>query len=99
MMLSVTSDNYQLPIGFREDGQVKWKLYRFNSDEVIVATQFNYTVASIDGDPSKRMTFTYCGPSIKPSPRTLRVFGAQFLSEMVSKLHNRREEKKFKNYV
>jgi hypothetical protein len=53
MMLSVTSDNYQLPIGFREDGQVKWKLYRFNSDEVIVATQFNYTVASIDGDPSK----------------------------------------------
>jgi hypothetical protein len=60
-------------------------LYRRKTDEVTYASQFNYTVP-LSEDSSDRITFTYNGSSVKPTPRTLRINGAERLAPIVSRL-------------
>jgi hypothetical protein len=82
-MLSVSSLNYYVPVKANNvQGSVGWLLYRKDSDEITFARQFNYTV--VDG--TRRATFSYDGKSVKPSPRTLRIFGAQRTGDCVSYL-------------
>lgn len=82
-MLSVSSLNYYVPVkADNVQGSVGWLLYRKDSDEITFARQFNYTV--VDG--TRRATFSYDGKSVKPSPRTLRIFGAQRTGDCVSYL-------------
>lgn len=82
-MLSVSSLNYYVPVR-ADDVQrgIGWLLYRKDSNEITYATQFNYTV--VEG--ARRATFSYDGKSVKPSPRTLRIFGAQRTGDCVSYL-------------
>jgi hypothetical protein len=60
-------------------------LYRRKTDEVTYASQFNYTVP-LSEDSSDRITFIYNGSSVKPTPRTLRINGAERLASVVSRL-------------
>lgn len=82
-MLSVSSLNYYIPVKTNNvHNGIGWLLYRRNSDEITYAKQFNYTV--VDG--TRKATFSYDGKSVKPSPRTLRIFGAQRTGDCVSYL-------------
>lgn len=80
-MLSVSNSLYELP---SYDASVdKWLLQsRKSPDECLIARTFNYTLFDGDG----KYTFIYDGKSVKPTPRTLRVYGADHLQPIVSKL-------------
>lgn len=83
-MLSVSNSLYELPSYDASIG--KWLLQsRKSVDECLVARTFNYTI--INGD--SKYTFIYDGKSVKPTPRTLRVYGADYLQPKVSKLASR----------
>jgi hypothetical protein len=81
LMLSVSSLNYFLPVRtINSDNEVRWWLNRIDSDDAVYAKSFNYTV--IDGD--EKATFVFNGSSVKPSPRTLRIYGAERTGSYVS---------------
>lgn len=80
-MLSVSNSLYEQP-SFDASAD-KWLLQsRMSPDECLIARTFNYTI--IDGD--SKYTFIFDGKSVKPTPRTLRVYGADYLQPLVSKL-------------
>jgi hypothetical protein len=84
-MLSISAKDYYLPVRYSDGGVVRWALYRRKTDEVTYASQFNYTV-QLSEDSSDRITFIYNGSSVKPTPRTLRLNGAERLAPVVSML-------------
>lgn len=71
-MLSVSAQDYFVPVKVVEKGIMYWTFSRQSSEEVIAAKRFNYTIFRDDGG---KMTFTYDENSVKPSPRTLRIYG------------------------
>lgn len=83
-MLAINSYQYCTPIRFKseEDGQINWKIYYYKESNYIVASHFVFTF--VEG-PFKA-SFTYSNASVKPTPRTLRVYGASALKDFVSKL-------------
>lgn len=92
-MLSVSSRDYYAPVFIRhDDGKpVGWRLARHTDEtcvqEVTNVHHFNYTIPVVRNNTSDRMTFEYTeGGGIKPSPRTLRVFGNEDLRLVISKL-------------
>jgi len=89
-MLSVSAMDYYVPVQISQDNMVSWRLDRRGSDEFTSATKFNYT-AFFEND---KATFIYDGPSVKPSPRTLRVFGSEWTSKAVSILSRNQSPKR-----
>lgn len=85
-MLSVSSDRYTFPYLVREaSGQRAWHMSSRIGKDVIAAVEFNFTLKLYDGDNVvDRMTFHYCKSSVKPNARTLRKYGAEDLSRVVS---------------
>lgn len=87
-MLAVNGKEYLVPVKTVDsDGGVAWKLvhHEFSgatADDYTIAKRFNYT----QGTGSERVTFTYDAASVKPNPRTLRVYGAEQLQRLVSAL-------------
>lgn len=81
-MLAINSGKYQTPVRMKDaDGETVWKLVPVSGMELdyMVAYTFNYTWT----DGEWRATFHYEGGSVKPSPRTLRVYGAEVLRDVV----------------
>jgi hypothetical protein len=87
-MLAVNGKEYLVPVKTVDsDGGVAWKLIHHElsgatADDYTIAKRFNYT----QGNGSERVTFTYDAASVKPNPRTLRVYGAEQLQRLVSAL-------------
>jgi hypothetical protein len=69
-----------------EEGIVTWRLDPEPNGGwdpgYLVAYAFNYTCVSND----TKATFKYCGGSVKPSARTLRIYGAEVLQSVVRDL-------------
>lgn len=86
-MLAVSNREYYIPRKVNEDG---WAIRHRNGD-VTLSKQFTYTVISEDfygkGEP-ERLSFIYNGRSVKPSPRTLRIFGSKYCSWWTAELAN-----------
>lgn len=84
-MLAISSDRYKVPRrAVDNEHQVQWMIEPINGSRngVLIAYQFTYTF--VEG-PFKA-SFTYDRTSVKPSPRTLRVYGADALKDFVSRL-------------
>lgn len=94
-MLAVDSQMYNVPVRTRNG----WCLVsKGESRDVIHVDRFRWTLANGDklttshGDEIEgRATFEYNSTSVKPSPRTLRVFGAEKLRGVISYLASRKE--------
>lgn len=91
-MLAVSFNKYELPLKVIDSDNltVSWSLTRRNStaNDRIEATKFAYTFDLLDEEANidDRFTAIYDGDSVKPAPRTLRVFGADSCSRVVSLL-------------
>lgn len=94
-MLAVDSQMYNVPVRTSSG----WCLVsKGESRDVIHVDRFRWTLAKGDklttsrGDEIEgRATFEYNSTSVKPSPRTLRVFGAEKLRGVISYLASRKE--------
>lgn len=84
-MLSVDSKTYAMPCLDLET--MMWYINRLDNDETIVSSTFHYTTWNDDGE---RLTFKYNGKSVSPTPRTLRLFGAENLKSIISELASAR---------
>lgn len=90
-MLAINSSKFSVPVRMKSaDGDTVWKLI---SDigiglDYMVAYTFNYTWTYGEW----RATFHYEGGSVKPSPRTLRVYGAEVLEDVVLALATNQDE-------
>jgi hypothetical protein len=86
-MLSVSSSKYFVPVRHKlPNGQMTWALVRHEANDMMIATSFNYTFKVLktrQGD-SDRATLVYDGTSVKPTPRTLRVYGTDWCQKIVS---------------
>lgn len=85
-MLSVSSDKYTIPYLVRSsNGMRAWQMKSLKGRDMLAAIDFNYTFKLYDfGRVADRMTFHYCKSSVKPNARTLRRYGADGLSRVVS---------------
>jgi hypothetical protein len=100
-MLAVDSQMYNVPVRTSSG----WCLVsKGESQDVIHVDRFRWTLAEGDklttsrGDEIEgRATFEYNSTSVKPSPRTLRVFGAEKLRGVISYLASRKETPKVEN--
>lgn len=100
-MLAVDSQMYNVPVRTSSG----WCLVsKGESRDVIHVDRFRWTLAAGDklttsrGDEIEgRATFEYNSTSVKPSPRTLRVFGAEKLRGVISYLASRKETPKVEN--
>jgi len=82
-MLAINSNQYCVPT--REENPetgLSWRMYDNKGANYLVSCNFTYTF--VEG-PFKA-SFTYNLASVKPTPRTLRVYGASALKDFVSKL-------------
>lgn len=92
-MLSVSSRDYFTPVFIRHmngesDG---WRLARHTDDldllEETKVYHFNYTIPVVRKGVLDRMTFEYTeSGGVRPSSRTLRVYGNKDLKLVISKL-------------
>jgi len=93
-VLAVNSDKYCLPVRIKdEDGEVTWKLYSdadLSDCGYLVAAFFNYTCVS----SGTKATFKYSGGSVKPSARTLRIYGAEVLQSVVRDLATNKDPRR-----
>jgi len=88
-MLAVNSRKYRIPVKSKDvEGNTVWRLYPNNESnhDYITAYTFNYTWVDHLFHGKFRATFNYEGDHVKPSPRTLRVYGANALNDVVLKL-------------
>jgi len=93
-MLSVSNVDYAPPIRiFNEDGSLMgWLLEGKGSregEDLQIGSQkpFNYTIIPLGSVGIKeRLTFMYDGLSVKPSARSLRVYGTANLGKLVKAL-------------
>lgn len=92
-MLSVSNVDYAPPIRiFNEDGSLMgWLLEGRGSregEDLQIGAQkpFNYTVVPLDVGGRERITFMYDGLSVKPSARSLRVYGNANIGQLVKAL-------------
>lgn len=89
-MLAIDSSKYNRP---KYDSIVGMWLIEPRQPEngsPVFADHFNYTII-IKGE---RLTFQYNGKSVKCSPRTLRLFGAEQTRPWISELSRMRTERK-----
>jgi hypothetical protein len=92
-MLAISGKLYEIPIKCISDTKdVYWSLVRRNSDgeDRIEASKFSYTFDLLDDATNIKDRFTaiYDHASVKPAPRSLRIFGAERCSKLVSGLSN-----------
>jgi len=87
-MLAVSGARYYLPVKQTGDQGVYWLLIPREGEDRMFAPKFNYTLrVKFEKDEfCERFTACYNGKSVKPAPRTLRVFGAQRCQRVVSYL-------------
>lgn len=103
-MLSVSMDEYFIPTRMENKEQgVFWRLRSVKGEDSILARTFNYTFRVVqyaesgsEGESAGRMTFTYNGSSVKATPRTLRIYGAECISSITSVLCSWNEEERLK---
>lgn len=89
-MLSVSAQEYFVPVKVVKGDDMCWSLHRRDSEEYTATRRFNYTIF---GDEGGKMTFTYDENSVKPSPRTLRIYGPMGnLGKVVSALSRNTED-------
>jgi hypothetical protein len=89
-MLAMSDRYYYVPRRYDTETDTVWIINRIGSSEenpdYTVASNFNYTaLVYIDGK-LERLTFEYHGRSVRPSIRTLRKFGSEFINPLISKL-------------
>jgi len=92
-VLAISSKLYEIPIKcISSNKDVYWSLVRRNSDgeDRIEASKFSYTFDLLDAATNIKDRFTaiYDHASVKPAPRSLRIFGAERCSKLVSGLSN-----------
>jgi hypothetical protein len=89
-MLAVSDQEYYLPVKTGEGEATQWWLYRKNSDDVVMSKHFTYTVINhfVHSDQPARLSFEFQASSVKPKPRTLRVFGAEVCNRFTRVLAN-----------
>lgn len=89
-MLAVNSKRYRIPQRIRDGDGVAWILKPTGQDfgEVTRVERFTYTYLY----NGQRASFVYDGASVKPSPRTLRVFGAEKTGSVVKFLASNTEQ-------
>lgn len=95
-MWAITSERYTAPVKDVLDPETKeqlWRIYGYREDENynIVLTDYTvrrepfvYTIQ--DRQSGERASFIYDGSSVKPAPRTLRLYGAEALRPLIAKL-------------
>lgn len=89
-MLSVSAQNYFVPVKVVKGDDMCWSLHRQDVLEFTATKRFNYTIFVDEGG---KMTFTYDENSVKPSPRTLRIYGPTGkLGKVVSVLSQNTED-------
>jgi hypothetical protein len=89
-MLAVTNKDYYMPC--YDVVAECWCLNRRRSAETIFTKRCNYTLfINRKTGENERLTFTYDGTSVKPSGRTLRIFGAKNSSWYTSRAANNHE--------
>jgi hypothetical protein len=87
-MFAVSSVNYKVPeyFGPEETGGVEeWGLEeRRSTVRMFLTDAFNYTfiLSNEEKNVKERMTFTFHQKSVKPTGRTLRVYGQQVTSRI-----------------
>lgn len=98
-MLSVSADHFIIPMQWElVNGMATWVLYHQRGNDMTVSAEFNYTfeVSYWDDDGEftiDRMTYRYSGKSVKPTGRTLRKFGSELTSQIVSVLSSIKDPK------
>lgn len=94
-MVSLDSADYSLPRRVKlKNGVSAWQVNSRRAFEFRILEEFNFTILASDlvvlglGHEEK-LTFVYRpNGNIKAAPRTLRVYGAQYLGPIISKLMN-----------
>lgn len=95
-MLSIDSVEYGLPIRVEGYSYFVWVIPGRYGDHMLTTNKdFKYTI--VDGTfnyqlgENGKATFLYSGDgsSVKPTPRTLRVYTAAYLQPIISKLYTR----------
>jgi hypothetical protein len=89
-MLAIDSSKYNRPKYDPLIGMWLIEPHDPESGSPVFADHFNYTII-IKGE---RLTFQYDGKSVKCSPRTLRLFGAEQTRPWISELSRMRTERK-----
>lgn len=94
-MLSISNKYYSTPLRQKDGTNVYWRVNRGNgSNECLNVKKFSYTIrlqtTTSDGNTYAidRMTFLYDGSSVKPAPRTLRIFGSEGVARITKLLAN-----------
>lgn len=93
-MLAVNSKDYFTPVKLTKNNQNSWLLFsRTHSGEALTAFKFNFTIPICDntGKQVNHFTLTYDGVSVKPTPRSLRVFKSDICQKVVSKFSSNTE--------
>lgn len=89
-MLSVSNWDYQIPakVNASTPSETSWLMKNRKGSDKVLASQFNYTIHLVNAadDSEGRLTFTYDGVSVKPTSRTLRIYGSECISRIVSVL-------------
>lgn len=87
-MFAVSSVNYKVPeyFGPEQTGdEDEWGLEeRRSTVRMFLSDSFNYTfvLSNVGTNDKERMTFTFHHKSVKPTGRTLRVYGQQVTSRI-----------------
>lgn len=96
-MLAISSQDYFAPIKVKtKDGLIMWRINYKHAESFQVAGNFVYTILDIPVDEvetseRERLSFIYDGASVKPHPRTLRIFGSEKCGRFTRVLANNQE--------
>jgi hypothetical protein len=106
-MLAINSLKYMIPYK-SQDSEHYWSVDRRNVAETLQTNTFNYTLLiptrakRDDGvvcSARVKFTFVYDGPSVRPSGKTLRIFGSDITSEFVSWLSTRKQPSDWRQFM